>query len=76
MAERAAEDPGLQATQAEQAESCVQATQAGPCGQATQAGQGVELRIHGVGGSTPEKLLGERHPDQVVELQRGHRTGL
>ena len=36
----------------------------------------VELRIHGVGGSTPEALLGERHPDDVVELQRGHRTGL
>ncbi|MGH9224770.1 MAG: hypothetical protein ACRD2W_13565 [Acidimicrobiales bacterium] len=36
----------------------------------------VELRIHGVGGSTPEGLLGERHPDDVVELKRGHRTGL
>ena len=36
----------------------------------------IELRIHGVGGSTPEGLLGERHPDDVVEVERGHRTGL
>jgi hypothetical protein len=36
----------------------------------------IELRIHGVGGASPEGLLGERHPDAVVELKRGHRTGL
>jgi hypothetical protein len=36
----------------------------------------VELRIHGVGGSTPEKLLGERDALEVVEVERGHRTGL
>lgn len=36
----------------------------------------VELRIHGVGGSSPERLLGERHPDDVVRLRVGHRTGL
>src|SRR5215210_6279182 len=36
----------------------------------------VELRIHGVGGSTPEKLLGELHPEDVAEVERGHRTGL
>lgn len=40
------------------------------------AGQPVELRIHGVGGSTPEALLGERHPDDVVQLDQGHRTGV
>jgi hypothetical protein len=36
----------------------------------------VELRIHGVGGSTPEGLLGERHPDDVVLVAEGRRTGL
>jgi hypothetical protein len=36
----------------------------------------IELRIHGVGGSTPEKLLGECHPEDVVEIQHGYRTGV
>ncbi len=39
-------------------------------------GPAVELRIHGVGGATPQGALGEDDPDAVVELARGHRTGL
>lgn len=35
----------------------------------------VELRIHGVGGSTPESLLGERHPDDVRLVHGGDPDG-
>ena len=35
----------------------------------------VELRIHGVGGSTPESLLGERHPDDVRLVLGGDPDG-
>ncbi len=36
----------------------------------------MELRIHGVGGSTPERLLGELHAEDVVETDHGYRTGV